>query len=527
MNYKINNTLFERKHHYVTILKESELLKQQMNEEMLDGAISASRLDEINYICNLAFAGLLQEGLEFRYSRDTNPSKEALIMTIDHVDYRCRVTALRSILRDKLDDYLKGTAQERASSLTAEPTHTTPYEAEHESFSFREEDITEEETSCVISPGQNTSAHSSDFAPRRNKFSFEAAEQTSQETPPGANGKFMEEKKEARFASAGSKEDEIEEEEGAEESDNIESLLLASLLKSINSGDMDFLDEDEEDEEEEKEENDAPLPSELRAATEIFSEPSPQPVDTDNTLSPETTPEPDVDWSVEMEEKEKHKDTFCYEIHRIMVSRGGTKNEENALGEQNQRTPLFGEEIFFMVAPTEIERTSETRPSVPIVVYAYYNGKSYYSGSFKNDAGKILVQMNVGDYSFLIRGIFKDRKFESHICTTGQSMAEDIVLNSLERTAFNPAPNRVRNGHIRFVYEGKEDERGTIEVYPVNEGDNNFIVMQEINHPQRGIFKYQYCTEDTQKILLRTKDGTRELVCWWDKDMVKAEIVPA
>jgi len=526
MNYKINNTLFERKHHYVTILKESELLKQQMNEEVLDGTISATRLDEINHICTLAFAGLLQEGLEFRYSRDTNISKESLIMTIDHIDYRCKVNALRGILRDKLDDYLNGTVQ-KEEMIAPEPV-TKAEDVERPFISPREK--------ADVSMGEPASTPADTFPERRrSRFSFGVEEDTNsgmsfdeklrishKEQMPGEQ--HVLENTASDFNVHESEEDEEFENEAP---NGIENMLLASLLKNL-SADSSFLEDEEEDENVETvpASEEAPLPSEMENAASVTT--ADVATEGQSPLPESVKEELDDEWYVEMEEKEKHKNTFCYEIHRIMVTRGGTKNTENAFGEQTTVAPANGEEIFFMIAPTRIERSAMGAPSVPVVVYAYYNGKTYYSGSFKNgNPDKNLLRMQIGDYDFLIRGMFKDRKFESHIFPAGDSYTEDIVLHSIEQKTYNPEPAKVRNGHLRFQYEGADEATGTVEVYPINEGDNTFIVMHKIEHPTKGVFESQYCTEENKKILLHTKEGTRELICWWDGDIVKADAVPS
>lgn len=104
----VNNTLFEKKHHYMFIMKEVEILKRQMEREALDNEISRSRLDEIRTVWNLTFIGLLREGLEYQYIKNANnPNKDMIRLTIDNINYDCYVLIIEKALKDEYESVMK------------------------------------------------------------------------------------------------------------------------------------------------------------------------------------------------------------------------------------------------------------------------------------------------------------------------------------------------------------------------------------------------------------------------------------
>ena len=104
----INNTLFEKKHHYMFALKEIEILRKQMEREALDNEIEGSRLDEIHTIWNFIFVGLLREGLAYQFIKNATDSKKDMIrITIDGVNYECKILTLKDILKNEFPILLK------------------------------------------------------------------------------------------------------------------------------------------------------------------------------------------------------------------------------------------------------------------------------------------------------------------------------------------------------------------------------------------------------------------------------------
>lgn len=553
----INNTLYERKHHYVTILKESEVLKKQMNEELLDGAIEAARLDEINHICNLAFAGLLQEGLAFTYARDTDVSKESIIMTIDHVDYRCRVGALRNILRGRFDEIVNknsslGTGFQNQPAQDASLTKTPAYA--YEAPRVKEEPQSapapvpayEAPKAEVESPVQKTPENKPLTTERLTDTNLHKdASETLDASPEIRNTPQWAFSSAAESEIAATQQEPVKEapasvlnedapEEQREEnffdtngdfSDAAINKLLESLMqKELNE----FLNET----------NDAPSSAsekrfESQAHTESESsqngvethlskeEPASTVTET-ATMVAENTPTkapvvetpPVMEIPVLLDETEKNADSFCYQIHKVSVAHAGESRNE---------------EIYFMVAPLEIE---ENNVSTPIVAYAFHNNHVYMASSRdNNDPGKNLLIMQIGDYELLIRGVFSNYKFTSHIFTSANSSHMDDTIAPLYNKESNPLPIKAKNGHIKFTYDGKlEGERGTVEVFPVTEyteGKDNFIVLHKIERANGETFGYKYATEENKKILLQTRDGLKELICHWEGDVAKAEIIPA
>lgn len=104
----INNTLFEKKHHYMFALKEIEILKRQMEREALDNELESSRLNEVHTIWNFIFVGLLREGLAYQVIKNATDAKKDMIrITIDGVNYECKILTLKEILKDEFLIVLK------------------------------------------------------------------------------------------------------------------------------------------------------------------------------------------------------------------------------------------------------------------------------------------------------------------------------------------------------------------------------------------------------------------------------------
>lgn len=105
---EINNTLLEKKHHYMLIMRETEILKRQMEYEVLTEEIPKIRLDEVYRIFNMTFIGLLREGLAYQYIKNANNAEKDIIrITIDNVNYECKVKVLKNILGKEYYEIMK------------------------------------------------------------------------------------------------------------------------------------------------------------------------------------------------------------------------------------------------------------------------------------------------------------------------------------------------------------------------------------------------------------------------------------
>lgn len=101
---QINNTLYEKKHYYMIILKELGTLKQQMESEALSGTVSKARLDEIYEMYNILFVGLLREGLQYQYIKNaTDYKKDIIRLSVDGVNYDCNNSDIFRILNDEYE----------------------------------------------------------------------------------------------------------------------------------------------------------------------------------------------------------------------------------------------------------------------------------------------------------------------------------------------------------------------------------------------------------------------------------------
>lgn len=472
---RVNNTIFERKHHYMYILKESEILKRQMNEELMDGNIEASRLDEISAICNYAFAGLIQEGLEYQYSKDTDSRKDTLIITVDHVDYKCRVSVLKHILGEKYQDYIAEdyrplkrepepvidiTPVAKAPAPTPEPVYEAP--------SVKEEPVPHPEESVF------------------NNMIGEVMGTIPQEdvsvSVPAPSGEVITDKTE-----------------------DIADKVIEGIIEETINAEKNIPDESLPAEEI------APVPQEDTIAEEaeqyadaVTESATPYLPDTAEDDVPNIRPM--VTGSLFIEERNKPKDTFMFETQRIMAMHEGVSK---------------GDEIFFTIAPLEIKKDCV---SVPIIVYAFLRGKHYCVSSLDNeDKNKALVKLALADYEFLIRGMIDENgKFSANIFTAGISTSQNDQINIIDRRSYNPPLSKVKNGHVKFEYDSVAGEKNMLEVFPVSMEENQFFILK-----RSGEWIDYYCTENVPKIVIQTKSGMEELICLWENNILRTEFVPA
>ena len=121
---QINNTIFEKRHHYMLIMREAQILRQQIQIDVLDEHLPKIRMTEINKIWNETFIGLLREGLAYQYIKNANyPEKDIVRLTIDSVNYDCEAVTLKQLLQKeyasvlKLDELREEEAEEKQKIL--------------------------------------------------------------------------------------------------------------------------------------------------------------------------------------------------------------------------------------------------------------------------------------------------------------------------------------------------------------------------------------------------------------------------
>lgn len=125
-------------------LKEIDILRKQMEYEALNEEISKTRLQETYRVWNMIFIGLLREGLEYQYIKNAgNPELDMIRLTIDNIDYNCKVSTLKGILKSDFDsvldvdkDYNKNDA---AIPVEADPSDIAEQQADDEVLNTDEE----------------------------------------------------------------------------------------------------------------------------------------------------------------------------------------------------------------------------------------------------------------------------------------------------------------------------------------------------------------------------------------------------
>ena len=104
---QINNVLYEKKHRYMLILKQINILYNQANDEVLNNEIPAFKAKQIKDMYNQTLIGLIEEGVEYQYIKNSSDSsKDIISITIDGLNYRCKNTDIKDILDNRYEDVM-------------------------------------------------------------------------------------------------------------------------------------------------------------------------------------------------------------------------------------------------------------------------------------------------------------------------------------------------------------------------------------------------------------------------------------
>ena len=107
VNKQTNNSLYEKKHRYMFILKELSILKNQIDNEVLNEGLPKVYATEIRDIYTRIIVGLLEEGVSYQFVKDaTDPKKNLIRVPVDGSYYECRNIDVREILEDRYDEIM-------------------------------------------------------------------------------------------------------------------------------------------------------------------------------------------------------------------------------------------------------------------------------------------------------------------------------------------------------------------------------------------------------------------------------------
>lgn len=180
------------------------------------------------------------------------------------------------------------------------------------------------------------------------------------------------------------------------------------------------------------------------------------------------------------------------------------------------------EEMQVMIAPLKISKSPSA--TVPIIVSIYYKGRTFTKSSYDTqEEGKNLVQIDVNDFYFLCRGGFNEKgEFTSNIMTTGISAGNGDKINILSRKEYGNSKNsNVNNGHIKFRYMSEEGP-GTIEVFPLAPGEQDFIIMSK----NEEFIDYLAISPNGYNRPFIYENGIKkEVLCNWDDMTLEVELV--
>lgn len=388
---QINNTIFEKKHHYMLIMRETEILKKQMEYEVLSEEISNDRLQEVYRIFNMVFIGLLREGLAYQYIKNADNSKKDIIkITIDNIEYDCKVTVLKKLLGDEYYDVMKIRPDENVINENNQEDNLSNTNEDNNNKKHIEKDLISDENNDNINDDTSTS----------------------------------------------------------------ESEIDDCDTKSITK--------------EEKE------------AIEI------EPIYNDDTYE-------------YIEEKEKSKSTMFVDKWHLKVFEQGA---------------VIGQDIDLMIFPMVVKQNVLVSD---IVVWAKCGREIKTFVSEK--VGKKSIEVNIGEHSFLVRGCFKQGKFETSVIPAGITLAINANINK-EKEEIRPTNmNNINDGHITYKMETNDDV-ATIHVFPTEFKNNENGAAETVICYEKGDDRKLFDTYNQKIILLDGKNADIQIMNYWNDDIL-------
>ena len=229
------------------------------------------------------------------------------------------------------------------------------------------------------------------------------------------------------------------------------------------------------------------------------------------TELPQETEAPNpANHSKEIQEKDTSRtrlDDIVYETLTISLSH---RNSEEA-------------DIYqIMTAPLKIYKYST--PNVPIIVTILdADGNRITQSSYDSyEAGKNLLQMEVGEYSLLIRGVFDDDgQYHTAIATTDQSAKAGDEIKLLEQKAFGTNAERTLYGHPLVSYISDEGE-AIVCIVPIENNETQHYIM--ISRTEE-FTTYTELTPDSNSAVIHTLDGTKTVTPQLDGDYLEISII--
>ncbi len=107
MAQQYNNTIYEKKHHYMLVLKELTILKNQIDDEVLNTGLKKTYSIDIQSLYVRTIIGLIEEGVEYQYIKDdTDAKKDIIRLEIDGIKYECKNIEIREVLEDRYDSVM-------------------------------------------------------------------------------------------------------------------------------------------------------------------------------------------------------------------------------------------------------------------------------------------------------------------------------------------------------------------------------------------------------------------------------------
>lgn len=424
----------------MSVLKEMELMKRQMEYELIEDKIPKERLDEIYEAWDMAFAGLLREGLVYQYIQSASDiTKDIVRLTIDNVDYDCPATEVCRMLKDDFNNII---IEDRAKEISK----AVQAKNQKESEGIQKGN---DEQKSQIQAQDNTKETEQSAASEQDDDYMEVPEEEIILTEEEDNNSDSEKKVVPEDSS-----DEIPEEEKQEtdilftdDADNV------SSCETETASDIEGLCE---------EENQPPFISENHTSKTEHLVP-----EKNNTTDKNSAVDANGNLiNITGDESVKSISTFIYdEVHVVVIPDGA-------------RT---GEPFDFMIAPLNYE-LNNTRPD--IAVYCT-NGDLTVLGI--SNAQQKAVKINIDGQSFIIRGEYKNAEFTSKIYPADATLDAQFNLKQTKVEHRSEKKHLSGYGHIHYVINRTE-----IDVWPLSEqNDKNgcaYCLVVLSSNGKRGIF---------------------------------------
>ena len=522
---ELNNVILTDKHYYVQTLFDINEIKKDIDLKVARDEISESQSKEINIIWNYLFAELIREGLKYDYIRTGN-SRDIVRITIDNIQFDCFADKLKEIFGSEYDEFINPEKCNFKIIQNDISLMTESEKTDKEAILEKELKELKEKTSLQIKELQYTINHD---APTGLKNKKAYAETIKTITPPyalisldvnnlketndtyghQAGDRLLKNTAKALtmyfkhecFRTGGdefviiTKKEEQEIIECLENASNILQQIKDGLLYSFAYG-YAFNDGKQ-------------TPDDVFKLADQRMYENKKKYKAANNIPPRQIDEPAEDNEQRVieynykDEQYKGIDSFIYDAYELsLIPPGGGQ----------------GEKIRMIVAPLYIY---EDNGHVPVMVVMLNKMGRYETFISKEQPA---LQITFDENEYLVRGIFSNGKFQSHILLAGNTRQMGYNLNIDNSVEYRSvSPEKTNYGHISIEFQGYR-----FHIVPLaNKNDNNGIAQCLIGIDSPTGKRMSMLTNfNGYTTFVGTDKHRYQIVTYWQEEVLCAEIIP-